>query len=59
MEKDIKDTKCCLCKDNADRVIKKGNPAFLGKPVCKWCDKHRGWLMNEEGFDVNKGFDRR
>jgi len=39
--------KCSFCDDPAEKKITWGNKKYIGKPVCKYCDKKREELAND------------
>lgn len=52
-------SKCTLCSNTATTKIKKGNPKYIGKPICKDCDDSRKQLFKEEGWNMEVGFWRK
>ena len=45
------DTKCVICKDPATKTITQGNPKYIDKPVCDYCNTYRKLMMKEDTKD--------
>jgi len=44
-------SECILCKSPAIKTIKEGNPKYIGKLICNYCDTYRHLLMKEDTKD--------